>query len=339
MGKPLSYHEHKLIIFNDKLSVILHLGKDGEGLGMKRTTFISTDAKSYIFGKRLKSYGQCYTYAKLNTFRTFKALPKLFLSCLIFFPLLSGCILQGKKPNTAPSVRIVSPQDTEVFVAATLKISIEANDAEENLSSILLYENGKALGNALQTLDAGTTQDPALTESWYFNWTAPQNGSYTLSAEAIDQLGLKSMSSVTIEIQVPNSEPPTQPGTTLAYNSFLENRILWQSHAISDYEVDFQRICFCLPEITQAATLSIVNQVLDDANYLNGTTVNQNNYSHFLTINQAFALIEAAFTQSAAEIRVDYDPTYGFPTSAFVDYDKRIADEELQFRFSNFVND
>ena len=338
MGKPLSNREHKLIIFNDKLIKNLHLGKDGEESGMKLTKFFKTELNVYAFRTYLRASSQSYASLKLTKLKVFSPLPKLLLTCLIFFPLLSGCILQAKKLNTAPSVRIVSPQDTEIFLAPTLRISIEATDAEKNLSSISLYENGKIIGNALQTLAAGTAQDPALPESWYFNWTAPQNGSYTISAEATDQLGLKSMSSVTIEVQVPPTNPPTQPGDSIAYTNFLENRTLWQSHTVSDYEIDFQRICFCLPEITQAAKLNIVNQVLADANYLNGTAVNQNNYSHFLTIDQAFSVLEEAFTQNATEIRVDYDATYGYPTSAFVDYDARIADEELQFRFSNFAS-
>ncbi len=256
--------------------------------------------------------------------------------CLIF--LLSSCILQSKQPNTAPSVRIVSPQDSEVFLASSLRISIEAEDAEKNLKNIKVYENGQVIGNASRSTSQGQFQDPSLPERWHFNWTASENGTYIFGAEAIDELGKRSTTFVSFEVQIPSPVNPSTPIDTIAFENYKQNLALWQQTAINSYVIDFQRICFCLPDLTQPVKLSVENHNLSDAIYLSGAAVNQSNYVHFYTINKAFSLIQEAFDAKAAEVRVVYNQEFGFPTSVFIDYDERLADEELQFRFNNFIS-
>lgn len=258
------------------------------------------------------------------------------LAFVIGVCLLNACILQSKQTNTAPSLRIISPQDSEVFFAPSLRISIEAQDAEKNLKHINVYQNGQAIGKASRSEIEGQSQDPSLPERWHFNWTAPENGSYVFSAEAIDKLGEKSTTSVSFEIKTPlNGNPPTSVDG-IEFQSYTQNLALWQQQKINTYVIDFQRICFCQPDLTQPVTLSVENHNLSEAIYLSGSAVNQSNYLHFYTINKAFLLIQEAFDKNAAEIRVVYDQEFGFPSSVFIDYDKRLADEELQFKFSNF---
>jgi len=304
----------------------------GKKTGAKTSTGVEIDSSKNTSALSSLSIGQ-KNKLKLLSFC------KLLLVTILVTPILSSCVLQARKTNTAPSIRIISPQDTEVFVASALRISMEAEDAEQNINTVKLYQNGEILGDASPSLLAGQTQDPTLPERWHFNWTAPENGSYNISAEATDELGLKAMTSVSFEVQVPATTPPTTPVDSEAYQSFIDNKTLWESQNIKNYEVDFQRICFCLPDITQPAKLTVINQFLSDAIYLSGATVNQNNFFHFYTINKAFSLIQEAFNEGAAEIRVVYDIEHGFPKSAFIDYDERLADEELQFRFSNLISE
>lgn len=283
-------------------------------------------------GKRFIQFKQIEHLSKQKLFAT-----KLILIFFLAIPLLSSCILQTRQLNTAPSVRIVSPQNSEVFVASELRISIEAEDAEKNISSIKLFQDGQAIGEASRSLLQGQTQDPSLPERWHFNWTAPQSGSYVFSAEATDQFGQKAMASVSFNVVLPVVNNPSNPVDAVAYQAYTDNLTLWKSQAVNTYVIDFQRICFCLPDLTQPVQLNVVNNNLSNAIYLSGAAVNQNNYSHFYTVDKAFSLIEEAFTKNAAEIRVVYHDIHGFPTNVFIDYDKLLADEELQFNFSNFV--
>jgi len=49
------------------------------------------------------------------------------ISVLSLFLLTTSCVLQPRQSNTAPSVRIVSPQDAETFIASALRISLYLN--------------------------------------------------------------------------------------------------------------------------------------------------------------------------------------------------------------------
>ncbi len=263
---------------------------------------------------------------------------KRYLCLILILPLINSCVLQARQTNTAPTVRITSPEEADIFLNSSLRINLEAEDAENNLSSVQLFENGQLLGEANQTSLEQQSQESTSTARWYFDWTAPQNGSYTVSAEATDAFGLKSMATVSFEVEVPNPDGPTTPPVDdAAYQDFLNNQTLWQDNNFENYVVDFQRICFCLPDFTQAATLTVENQNLTDATYLNGGAVSRDIYDNFLTVDKAFELIQEAFNRDSDEVRIVYDSIYGFPINVFIDYDKRMADEELVFKFSNFM--
>jgi hypothetical protein len=54
------------------------------------------------------------------------------------------------------------------------------------------------------------------------------------------------------------------------------------------------------------------------------------------TIDKVFDIVQAALDQRAQEIRVSYDPTFGYPTQIFVDPVKAIADDEFSLAISRF---
>lgn len=47
------------------------------------------------------------------------------------------------------------------------------------------------------------------------------------------------------------------------------------------------------------------------------------------TVEGLFAFLKAPDQVNAAEVRVTYDEALGYPKTIFVDYDRRIADEEM----------
>jgi len=49
----------------------------------------------------------------------------------------------------------------------------------------------------------------------------------------------------------------------------------------------------------------------------------------FPSAEQLFDTIQDAIDRRADYIQVDYDFTYGYPTNVYIDYDRRVADEEL----------
>lgn len=101
----------------------------------------------------------------------------------------------------------------------------------------------------------------------------------------------------------------------------------WQSQGLSDYRFTFRRICFCAPPVTDPVVVSVrrgaivaVERVADGA---------PQDPAFYYTIEGIFELLEDAIDQGAHQVRVEYDPARGYPTSAYIDRNFQIADEEL----------
>lgn len=46
-------------------------------------------------------------------------------------------------------------------------------------------------------------------------------------------------------------------------------------------------------------------------------------------MEELFDLVERGIDDDAAELRVTYHPTLGYPTEAFIDFRENVADEEM----------
>lgn len=112
-----------------------------------------------------------------------------------------------------------------------------------------------------------------------------------------------------------------------------KHKALWESHGMVNYTVTQQISCFCLREYTLPKVLVIENNhvisVNDDSFY-------QEVHFKRFTIDQAFEFIREQLLRSPAVVRISYDDTYGFPTSIYFDLDGRIADEEINYSYSDF---
>lgn len=116
-------------------------------------------------------------------------------------------------------------------------------------------------------------------------------------------------------------------------SSYEANKEKWENASILDYNFVFQVSCYCTEEYTTPKTVSV-----RDGNIV---TVNDLAYSEeihmgILSINDLFKEIEKASNQNIAVLETTYDSFYGFPTTLYIDRDKRIADEEMGYSISNF---
>jgi hypothetical protein len=59
-------------------------------------------------------------------------------------------------------------------------------------------------------------------------------------------------------------------------------------------------------------------------------------YDDYRTIDGLFDFLADAYRR-AEDVRVEYHPTDGYPTSVYVDYQRIVADEELGFTVSDFM--
>ena len=98
------------------------------------------------------------------------------------------------RDNLAPRVRILGPENNTTYAApATIPISLRAVDRDDNLTNVVLLANGTQL----------TTFTAA---PFDFNWTDIPAGTYALTAQATDELGLVTTSR-TVNITVTGPPP------------------------------------------------------------------------------------------------------------------------------------
>ncbi|HEX2571231.1 MAG TPA: DUF6174 domain-containing protein [Polyangia bacterium] len=126
-------------------------------------------------------------------------------------------------------------------------------------------------------------------------------------------------------------------GDKTGYDDLLRNRALWESKNIKNYEYQFQWVCFCLVERTTPVRVTVEkNQITRVVTTEQRRDIDRKQFTEYQTIDGLFDLITDAYRR-AEDVRVEYNETYGYPTSVYIDYQKAIADEELGFSITDFM--
>lgn len=114
-------------------------------------------------------------------------------------------------------------------------------------------------------------------------------------------------------------------------------RARWQIAAISNYDFDFAKSCFCLVEALGPVTISVrdgrfAGLVSRDS----GTPVDTALFEQFLTMERVFETTRQLLDDGPAAFTASYDAAFGYPTNVTVDPVAQIADDELSYRVSAF---
>jgi hypothetical protein len=104
----------------------------------------------------------------------------------------------------------------------------------------------------------------------------------------------------------------------------------FQRTAPLSYSYTVRVSCDCPSEITRPVVVwvdrgSIEYQFYED----DGRPVPLSIANSFPSVEQLFDAVQDGIDRRADNIDVQYDFTYGYPTSVYIDYDRRVADEEL----------
>ena len=119
-----------------------------------------------------------------------------------------------------------------------------------------------------------------------------------------------------------------------------DSKTKWASKNMKDYQYTFNWSCFCTPDYNKPVVISVRNGVLSAVKYADGSgPVDKTKYPNFRTIDGLFEFLQDAINRKAYRITVSYDAKLGYPTSASIDYDQRIADEEKSFKAEGLVAD
>ena len=125
-------------------------------------------------------------------------------------------------------------------------------------------------------------------------------------------------------------------GDPVGVDSFEEARQRWNERAVTHYSYVLRPLCFCISTGPFRVTVrdDEIVSVVDDGT---GEPVTGDPLVLVRTIDQLFVLLDEAWAEDAHVVQAEYDPTYGFPTELWIDYNENVADEELGYQVSEFA--
>ena len=114
------------------------------------------------------------------------------------------------------------------------------------------------------------------------------------------------------------------------------NLRLWKSQEPRAYEYVVEGGCFCPPP--GAARARVFDGASTSFTYVaSGQPADWPGYRDMRTVDEIFAFVAEAYEGGADEVRVEYDPVWGFPRSISVDYEANTADEEVYYTVRDFA--
>ncbi|WP_150910724.1 DUF6174 domain-containing protein [Marinobacter halotolerans] len=114
-------------------------------------------------------------------------------------------------------------------------------------------------------------------------------------------------------------------------------RQLWRQSGVAHYVVTAQQTCFCPRELVQPIRLEVENGRVVAMEGLNQPLNHLSQAdARRMTVEGLFEFIQKAVDRQAHKLDVSYDSEFGFPTHIDYDGHPMMADDELQFRLSDF---
>ena len=112
------------------------------------------------------------------------------------------------------------------------------------------------------------------------------------------------------------------------------NLNLWNEKKIVNYSFSFKRVCFCPLEYVGPHQVVVQNGKITT---VNGAPYNKaERYGEIYTIPELLQVIKANLDRKPYQKTLNFNPTYGYPTSVFFDFSQQMADEEIGYEITNF---
>jgi len=111
---------------------------------------------------------------------------------------------------------------------------------------------------------------------------------------------------------------------------YQQNFKLWQQAGWQDYDLVYQRQCFCLAEVLRKIRVEVRDGKIANAVYADDASAIAADIDYSLkSVSDWFELITEAIERPAEGLQVSYDEVLGFPNSISIDYYQRMADDEV----------
>lgn len=128
---------------------------------------------------------------------------------------------------------------------------------------------------------------------------------------------------------------PTGPAAQATLNQGMAR---WQTLMLEDYDMQQQRTCECLPELTQPMYIRVFqNQILNMWETGSFTLVDQDLWRLFLPVDALFDEIQEAIDAKVELLEVEYHAEFGYPMGFFMDPEVNVGDDEIRYTTAVFV--
>ena len=126
-------------------------------------------------------------------------------------------------------------------------------------------------------------------------------------------------------------------GCDSTVESQLESR-LWKELDIRNYQFEYYVACFCGFTGPNPALITVREGQVTKVEPTDGSVVPPigGPPRTWPTIDSLFAIVERARVANAAVLDVEYDETYHYPKSIYIDHVERVADDEITYRVNSF---
>ncbi|MBE8967067.1 hypothetical protein IQ277_12670 [Nostocales cyanobacterium LEGE 12452] len=139
------------------------------------------------------------------------------------------------------------------------------------------------------------------------------------------------------ETNAEKSQYQTQINNNLNSRRLRFNKRLWERANIYNYRITVSNSCFCIPDARGPVVIRVRNgQPTSITSVATGQPVNPEFFQKYDTIPELFNVIQDAIKRKAYNVDVEYNAKLGYPTKINIDYDSRIADEEIFLTIENF---
>ena len=127
-----------------------------------------------------------------------------------------------------------------------------------------------------------------------------------------------------------HTSTPTNNGTpALTVEDLERRRSIWEARNLRDYQIDYQNKTFLPPEQMKPVFITVRSSSTESVVYQsNGQPVQEGSYAD---VEGLFELVRDAISWKCEEISVTFDPQLGYPISAWLSWDRRVADGGVGF--------
>ena len=110
---------------------------------------------------------------------------------------------------------------------------------------------------------------------------------------------------------------------------------LWESNGIDSYTFTQSISCFCSKEYREPKEVVVRDGVIVS---VAGEAYDADIHQSILTVDARFDYIRKSLAREPEMFSVEYDAVYGFPSRFYFDFSFVIADEEIDYTFTDFTS-